>query len=234
MKIKWGALAVDGRGKIGGHVASKNRAGAYLRTKVTPVNTFTERRQFVRSVFASVSRQWGGLTREQQQSFNERVSDYMRSDIFGDSREMSGKNLHQSLNTNLLNVQLPILETLGAKARLGEIHSIDTTIAVSASALVVSFDAVGLFEATGGIIVRACQGYTSAKKPAKNTFKQLFSAPIADPSDALIDPLFQDSYVSVFGLPSVGEKIDIEFILVSTTGEASVPFVTTAIVTEVP
>ena len=30
MKMKWGALVVDGRGKIGGQVASKNRAGAYL------------------------------------------------------------------------------------------------------------------------------------------------------------------------------------------------------------
>lgn len=234
MKVKWGALMVDGRGKIGGHVASKNRSGAYLRTKVTPVNTFTERRQFVRAIFGQVSRQWGGLDRTQQQSFNERVSDYMRSDIFGDSREMTGKNLHQALNSNLINVGLPVLETLGAKARLGQIHELTTTLAVSPTALVVSFDAVGLFEPTGGLIVRACQGYTNALKPAKNQFKQLFSAPIADPSDNSINALFQDAYTSVFGLPSAGEKIDIEFVLVSTTGEASVPFVTTAIVTAVP
>ena len=34
--MKFGALVVDGRNKIGGQVASKNRAGAYLRNKVTP------------------------------------------------------------------------------------------------------------------------------------------------------------------------------------------------------
>jgi len=28
MKIKWGALVTDGRGKIGGQVASKNRSSA--------------------------------------------------------------------------------------------------------------------------------------------------------------------------------------------------------------
>jgi len=41
MKMKFGAIVVDGRGKIGGHVASKNRGGAYLRTKVTPSNPQT-------------------------------------------------------------------------------------------------------------------------------------------------------------------------------------------------
>lgn len=234
MKIKWGALAVDGRGKIGGHVASKNRSGAYLRTKVTPVNTFSVRRQSVRAMFGQISRKWGALTRVQQQSFNERVKDYMRSDIFGDQREMSGKNLHQALNSNLYNVGLPMLDELGNKARLGEISSIKTTLSVSASALVVSFDAVGLFEQTGGLIVRACQGYTSALKPAKNQFKQLFSAPSADPSDNAINQLFTDAYISVFGLPSVGDKIDIEFVLVSESGEAAVPFVTTAVVAAVP
>jgi hypothetical protein len=38
MKMKFGAIVTEGRGKIGGHVASKNKSGAYLRTKVTPVN----------------------------------------------------------------------------------------------------------------------------------------------------------------------------------------------------
>ena len=37
MKTKFGAIIVAGSGKINGFVASKNRAGAYLRTKVTPV-----------------------------------------------------------------------------------------------------------------------------------------------------------------------------------------------------
>ena len=38
MKIKFGSEVVDGRGKIGGHVYSKNKGGAYKRTKVTPSN----------------------------------------------------------------------------------------------------------------------------------------------------------------------------------------------------
>ena len=50
MKIKWGALVVDGRGKLGGHVAAQNRGGSYLRTKVTPSNPQTTFQTGVRSM----------------------------------------------------------------------------------------------------------------------------------------------------------------------------------------
>jgi len=39
MKTLFGAIVVDGRGKLGGHVASKNRHGSYFRTKVSPSQT---------------------------------------------------------------------------------------------------------------------------------------------------------------------------------------------------
>jgi len=38
MKTLFGAIVVDGRGKLGGHVASKNRHGSYFRTKVSQAN----------------------------------------------------------------------------------------------------------------------------------------------------------------------------------------------------
>ena len=60
MKIKWGALMVDGRGKIGGQVASKNRAGAYMRNKVTPVNQQTSYQLTVRNRLSYYSQNWGG------------------------------------------------------------------------------------------------------------------------------------------------------------------------------
>ena len=58
MKLKFGAIVTDGRGKIGGHVASKNRSGAYLRTKVTPSNPNTVAQVQVRSILASLSQSW--------------------------------------------------------------------------------------------------------------------------------------------------------------------------------
>ena len=55
MKIKFGAIVVDGRNKIGGHVMSKNRAGAYMRTKVSPVNPRSLDQMSVRSRLSAIS-----------------------------------------------------------------------------------------------------------------------------------------------------------------------------------
>jgi len=58
MKIKFGAIVVAGSGKIGGHVASKNRGGAYLRTKVTPTNPNSPAQAGARALLASLSTGW--------------------------------------------------------------------------------------------------------------------------------------------------------------------------------
>jgi hypothetical protein len=54
MKVLFGAIVVDGRGKIGGHVMSKNRAGAFMRTKVTPINRKSSFQTGVRSRLAAI------------------------------------------------------------------------------------------------------------------------------------------------------------------------------------
>lgn len=93
MKIKFGALVTDGRGKLGGHVASKNRSGNYLRTKVTPSNPQTAAQQATRAVLGSLSTAWSGLTLAQRNSFNSAVGDWSGTNIFGDIKNPTGKNL---------------------------------------------------------------------------------------------------------------------------------------------
>lgn len=100
-KIKFGAMMVDASGKLGGQVFSKNRGGAYIRTKSTPLNPQTTAQMAIRGIFASISSAWSGLTEARRQSFNNLVSSYARTDIFGDLRNPSGKNLFQRLNQNL-------------------------------------------------------------------------------------------------------------------------------------
>lgn len=101
MKLKWGALVVDGRGKIGGHVASKNRAGAYLRTKVTPVNPNSLSQATVRSRMASFAIAWRGLGASAILQWNNAVAAFSKTDIFGDLKNPTGFNLYIKLNCNL-------------------------------------------------------------------------------------------------------------------------------------
>ena len=104
MKIKFGAIVTDGRGKIGGHVASKNRSGAYLRTKITPSNPQTSAQSTARSILSSASQNWRNLTDPQRLSWNNAVSDWSKSDIFGDIKNPTGLNLYVKLSANFANI----------------------------------------------------------------------------------------------------------------------------------
>ena len=104
MKAKFGAIIVDGRGKIGGHVASKNRAGAYLRTKVTPTNPNTAAQVLARSRLATLSVAWSGLSDAQRTAWNNATELWKSTNIFGDLKNPSGFNLYQRLNNNLAQV----------------------------------------------------------------------------------------------------------------------------------
>jgi len=101
MKIKFGSLVTDGRGKIGGHVASKNRGGAYLRTKVTPVNPQTSYQLVARARITTFSQGWRSLTQEQRAAWDAAVGNWQKTDIFGDLKNPSGLNLYVRLNSNI-------------------------------------------------------------------------------------------------------------------------------------
>ncbi len=58
MKIKFGAIIVAERGKVDGHVVSRNSSGDYFCTKATLTSPRSERQVEVRAEFASVSSGW--------------------------------------------------------------------------------------------------------------------------------------------------------------------------------
>jgi len=101
MKAKFGMIVVEGRGKLGGHVASRNKSGSYFRTKVTPTNPRTSFQTAVRNLFALLSQEWRTLTAAQITAWNAAVANFLGTNIWGDSETKSGKTLFQKLNGNL-------------------------------------------------------------------------------------------------------------------------------------
>src|SRR4030042_5102037 len=111
MKAKFGAIVVDGRGKLGGHVASKNRAGSYFRTKVTPTNPNTAAQVLARSRLATLSVAWAVLTDAYRAAWNNATELWKSTNIFGDLKNPSGFNLYQRLNNNLAQVGVAAMNT---------------------------------------------------------------------------------------------------------------------------
>lgn len=103
MKVKWSGIAVtDGRGKIGGTVLSKSRAGATARNKVTPINRRSAAQSAVRATFGSFSQLWRTLTTAQRNAWNAlATSGVSYTNIFGDVVRLAGNALYIASNINL-------------------------------------------------------------------------------------------------------------------------------------
>lgn len=134
MKIKWGMMMTDGRGKLGGQVASKNRGGAYVRTKVTPSNPQTSFQSQVRQRLASLSKEWSALTESQRAAWNESANSgqWNKTDIFGDARRPTGKNLFTGINVVSLETTNTLLTFPPAKANFGQFSVIQANAIIGA------------------------------------------------------------------------------------------------------
>lgn len=99
-KIQFGAVATDARGKIAGIVYSKNRAGGYVRAKVSPSQAESARRALVREIFAANAQEWStGLTAAQVAAWNAFATSHLVTDVFGNARALSGIGVFQKLNS---------------------------------------------------------------------------------------------------------------------------------------
>lgn len=214
MKIKWGALVVDGRGKLGGHVAAQNKGGSYLRTKVTPSNPQSTFQTGVRNLFGSISASWSALTASQRAAWNSAVDDWKRTNIFGDLKLPSGKALYQRLNQQAQVVGYPALTTPPAKEDIPESNV--TAVAIDTTASTIT--ATGLYNGAAATV----QYFSSGVVSAGTSFVKNLMRVVGDSGGVAYDPsTAYTDYVARFGTPSPGEKVFIGFKIVLSTGQAS-------------
>lgn len=213
-KIKWGALVTDGRGKLGGHVLSKNRAGSYIRTKVTPVNGRTQAQMRVRAIFAGITSAWSQLSKTQIAAWNAAVDEWQRTDIFGDLVKPTGKNLHQRLNQNAQLANFAPLLVPPIKQDLPENQITKATINITGGQIV--FTGLPL-AGTGKVIQSGTPAVSRGTTFVKNRLR-IFQTRIIT---GMAQTDSYDAYVLKFGVPEVGDKIFLAVQYVLDTGQVS-------------
>lgn len=215
-KIKFGMMMTDARGKLGGQVFSKNRSGAYIRTKVTPKNDQTPRQSFIRSLLGAVSQRWSTLTATARAGFNAAVGDWATTDIFGDARNPSGKTLFTKLNMNAQNAGFPEIIAIPAKVEMPVtgLSKVEIKIGVGQILLITETDF-----ANGRSVVSATPRLSKGTYYVKGKFRQLAIGDADAPELAVL----YNAYVAKFGVPAAGDNIYFEVVQVLNTGQASVP-----------
>lgn len=223
-KIKFGMMMTDASGKLGGHVFAKNRGGSYVRTKGIPTNPQTSFQSSVRSMFAAISSAWSGLAVSARLSWNEAVSSYATTDIFGDLRNPSGKALFQRLNQNLAlsgQAQLTVCpQPLAVPNGLLSLAGADV------SSTTLDIETKG--DSTGSVMVISATPKVSAGTSfVKNDYRDIgFFSGAPD----LAAEVWGD-YVSRFGVIAVGDHIYVGIRFVNANGQAS-PMQTTKLVVQ--
>lgn len=203
--IKMAHIVAEARGSIAGTVFSKNTYGAYLRTKVSPINKQSISQQAVRALLASVAQDWRGLTQAQRDLWNQFAVNFSRTNIFGDQVQLTGFNLFMRLNKNLLEVNESVITSAPTPQDVFGFTSISIAPDETTGDFEVTF--APAIPATDKVIVYATAPLSQGKDFAKSELRKIevLDNTATSPYD------ITTSYVAKFGaLPPAGTKVFVE------------------------
>lgn len=109
--VKYGGLAQDVRGSQNGLTYSRNKGGAYVRQKVSPVQPVSPHSSKARAIFTSLAQRWSTvLTGSQRQAWIAFAAGHTFVNVFGDSITLNGIAMYQSVNRAVLQVGKPYID----------------------------------------------------------------------------------------------------------------------------
>lgn len=225
-KVKFSALISEMRNKLNGSVFSRNRGGAYLRNKVTPLNPQTSAQVAARSLLTFFSQSWRSLTEDQRLAWSGAVASWSTTDIFGDTINPTGATLYIRLNCNIsIAGGSPIVlppAPLGAAA----LDSLSIVADESSNSLAVTFTATPV-PADHAMVIESTGNLSPGISNANSSFRTIEVAPAASASPYNAGA----AQIAKFGSLVAGQKIFVRAKMIRlSTGETSQRQVTSTIV----
>lgn len=225
-KVKFSALISEMRNKLNGSVFARNRGGAYLRNKVTPVNPQTQAQVLARARLTQFAQAWRGLTQAQRDAWNAAVSQWSTTDVFGDVVTPSGNALFNRLNINVAIAGGSQLNTPPQPVGADALTDIGVTAAEGAGTFDVNFTP-GPVPADHVLFLESTPMLSPGISNASAEFRRISTLPAteASPYDASTEQ------TAKFGSLVAGQKVFVRGKFInSTTGEVSQRLIASAIV----
>lgn len=227
MKVKFTAFMADARNKLNGTVFSRNRGGAYARTKVSPSNPKTAAQSLARSRFGTYSSGWRALTAAQRTGWNDAVGNFPRTDQFGDTYLLSGQSLYVSLNGALAATGQTAITTAPVPGAVGAFATMVAAMAAGAATATLTFTATPV-PAGYAVQIFATPGMSPGRNYAQGKFKQISTLAAAATSPANVATAYTTKYGAI---PPAGQKVFFRAVFVNiTTGQQGVPLEASCIV----
>jgi len=184
VQINFGEIVNDARGKINGVVYSKNKAGAYIRTKVTPSNPQTTYQSEARNRLSNFAKAWADLTATQRSDWNEYGRSFGSINPFGAKKPISGLAAYIRCNTVLLNAGETALTDAPADNLVTEFDTAAIVLDESGNNLSVTTTPAP-FAADHNIYLSATPVIPAGQSFVKNRFRYIDSAAVSSPNTFL-------------------------------------------------
>ena len=227
-RIKFGMMMTDARGKLGGHVFTKARSGATVRTKVSPINPRTSAQGAVRSTFGTLSQSWRSLSEEQRIAWNSKAATVGKTNIFGDTYYPSGKNLYVAINTNILTAGGSPINIPPADVVLPDVLLSGIAFDSLANSLEVSLES--LVNPTGNTAIVFCSPCLS-KGVFNASGKERFVTAVNLSGTSTVADIY-DAYVAKYGALQSGSKIFVKVKIINASSGQSSPWFSESIIIE--
>lgn len=238
--IKMSSIGITAiSGKAGGSVYSRNRGGEYIKNFVMPTNTITQARQAVRAVFGALASAWRALTQSERNTWIEQAPNYLRTNAFGDQKQLQPNALFVGQNTNLLNAGLTQINeitapqgTNGLVSRNGSLFDLGSGSPQWDFNFDLEMDNASA-TALNHFVLEATPPHNASRRNVKNEYRVLAKSadhsttPPQDPelthtSFFADGPDAADKYVDKFGMPEEGDVVSYRVKAINPrTGEVS-------------
>lgn len=207
-KILFTAVVADMRGKIAGTVFSKNAAGAFARTKVSPVNRQSPAQQAARNRLSQLSATWRTLTNADRASWRAQAVNAEGTNVFGNTKTLTGQQLFVGVNSNfaMLGQGIALQATQSDSPAFTGTLSIGSSVNASQNMDALQLVAAGV---TGDNVVFAVQA-TAPLSPgisnADGRYRSIgYNLPTATTTNGIA------AYTAKFGPARTGQKIFMKF-----------------------
>lgn len=202
--IKLGGLAQDVRGSMNGTTFSRNKGGAYVKQKVSPVQPVSPYSSRARAIFSSLSQRWAtDLTDSQRAAWVAFAATHTFVNVFGDAITLSGINMYQSVNRAIGQVGKDYIDDPPVTFSVPSVvHSTiaGTITAGVLSALTNATTASDTMPTNGTLYVFATAPLPGGVKPQKSDFRLINVVPF---SAITLTTALLAAYNARFGTPGV-------------------------------
>jgi hypothetical protein len=221
LKFTPGAIVSEMRGTIAATTFTKNKAGAAMRNRVTPINRRSSGQTNQRQILSALSAQWRGLTAAQRTAWNSASASFPQTDALGQTIFLTGAQLYVRLNANLIVIGQSAITSPPSPVSFAVLTFTSITADASAGTIALAFSPT--VPAGFSMVVRA----TPPVSPGKTFIPSSAFRQIAVVAAAATSPQATGTaYTTVFGAitGATGQKIFYEIFLVdNASGLAGIP-----------